>query len=57
LSFFQQLDKTNLAKANQDIQDILIVAQFSPQEVRKFLSRVKKELHTEGISLDYLASF
>jgi hypothetical protein len=43
-----------LSKANQELQDLLIVAQLSTDEQRRFMDRVKKKLSADGITLDFL---
>ena len=42
--------------ANQEIQDLIIIAQFSPIEKIQFMSDVRNKLRASHITLDFLES-
>jgi len=47
-------DDKNLASANQELQDIIEIAQLSPKETFQFLSAVSRELGKKDITLDFI---
>ena len=51
-SFVKKFDEKNLAVANQEIQDLIQVAQFNPLEAKAFMAGVKKYLASQSVTLD-----
>ena len=51
-----KFDRDNLLEANNELQDLILVAHFTPTEKAQFLSKVKKELVSENVTLDSLES-
>ena len=43
----------DLLKANQEIQDMIIVAQLNNREKSIFVNKVQKKLRENNVSLDY----
>jgi len=55
-SFMDGFTFGDLSKANQDLQDMLVVAQFDSTEKIQFLSKVRDGLRSDNITLDFLES-
>lgn len=51
-SFVKKFDDKNIAIANQEIQDLVLVAQFNPSETRLFMDRIRKYLRSQSSTLD-----
>jgi len=55
LSSFESIfDRSNLDGANSEVQNLLVVAQFTLPEKHKFLSEIRKYLNSQNVSLDFL---
>ena len=51
-SFVKGFDDKNLAVANQEVQDLISIAQLNPSETKKFMERIRKYLGTQSVMLD-----
>jgi hypothetical protein len=54
-SFLGALDDKDLSVANKEVQDLVQIACFTPEEKKVFLSLIKKELSSQGLTLDSLS--
>jgi len=53
-SFVEKFSEDNLQQASKELEDLLLVAQFTPIEKNKFISRIRKYLSSKNVSLDCL---
>ena len=51
-AFWKNFDEDNLPKANQELHDLIEVAQFNHKEREKFMASIHKDLSAKNISLD-----
>ena len=49
-----RFNEDDIPSANKELQDIILVAQFSPSEKSRFIQQISRELSSRNISLDFL---
>ena len=50
----QKFHKSNLSSANKELEDLLLVAQFTVTERNKFLRKIQKVLARDKVTLDFI---
>lgn len=53
--FSDKFDENNLSVANQELIDLIEVAQLNDSERKEFLTKIKKSLESKNITLDFLS--